>query len=116
MELVEGTTRQEPTAATTRPPGRGGPDGVAAGRRPPRSPTSRAWCTATSSPPTSCCQDERVMVADFGIAKLGEGGDHTQEGTMPGTAYLAPSRWEGPGRRPHRRVLPASPGPFGAAA
>ena len=42
------------------------------------------------------CEDDRVMVADFGIAKLTEGQDHTQEGTMLGTAkYLAPEQVEG---------------------
>ena len=41
-------------------------------------------------------EDERVMVADFGIAKLTEGADHTQEGTMLGTAkYLAPEQVDG---------------------
>ena len=41
-------------------------------------------------------EDDRVMVADFGIAKLAEGADHTQEGTMLGTAkYLAPEQVDG---------------------
>jgi eukaryotic-like serine/threonine-protein kinase len=42
------------------------------------------------------CDDERVMVADFGIAKVAESGDHTKEGTMLGTAkYLAPEQVSG---------------------
>lgn len=41
------------------------------------------------------CEDERVMVADFGIAKLTDA-DHTTEGTMLGTAkYLAPEQVSG---------------------
>ena len=41
------------------------------------------------------CDDERVMVADFGIAKLTDT-DHTTEGTMLGTAkYLAPEQVSG---------------------
>jgi eukaryotic-like serine/threonine-protein kinase len=41
------------------------------------------------------CDDERVMVADFGIAKLTDA-DHTTEGTVLGTAkYLAPEQVQG---------------------
>ncbi len=37
------------------------------------------------------CEDQRVKVADFGIAKLPEGADITQKGTFVGTVrYLAP--------------------------
>ncbi|HEY4378410.1 MAG TPA: serine/threonine-protein kinase, partial [Acidimicrobiales bacterium] len=40
--------------------------------------------------------DGRVLVADFGIAKAAEGGDHTSEGLMVGTAkYVAPEQVEG---------------------
>ena len=42
------------------------------------------------------CDDRRVKVADFGIAKAGLGDDLTQAGTMIGTAkYLAPEQVEG---------------------
>jgi len=42
------------------------------------------------------CPDRRVKVTDFGIAKALEGGDHTDHGTMLGTAkYLAPEQVEG---------------------
>ena len=41
------------------------------------------------------CDDERVMVADFGIAKVTDA-DHTTEGTVLGTAkYLAPEQVQG---------------------
>jgi eukaryotic-like serine/threonine-protein kinase len=39
------------------------------------------------------CADERVMVTDFGIAKIRDDTDHTQAGTMLGTVkYLAPEQ------------------------
>jgi eukaryotic-like serine/threonine-protein kinase len=42
------------------------------------------------------CDDRRVKVADFGIAKAAMGNDLTQAGTMIGTAkYLAPEQVEG---------------------
>ena len=42
------------------------------------------------------CEDHQVKVADFGIAKLPEGTDITQEGTFIGTVrYLAPEQVEG---------------------
>jgi eukaryotic-like serine/threonine-protein kinase len=42
------------------------------------------------------CDDRRVKVADFGIAKATVGSDLTQTGTMIGTAkYLAPEQVEG---------------------
>src|SRR5690554_3706077 len=42
------------------------------------------------------CDDRRVKVADFGIAKAAAGNDLTQAGTMVGTAkYLAPEQVEG---------------------
>ena len=40
--------------------------------------------------------DGRVLVADFGIAKAAQGGDHTEDGAMVGTAkYLAPEQVQG---------------------
>ena len=42
------------------------------------------------------CEDQRVKVADFGIAKLPEGADITQKGTFVGTVrYLAPEQVDG---------------------
>ena len=42
------------------------------------------------------CPDRRTKVTDFGIAKALEAGDHTDVGTMLGTAkYLAPEQVEG---------------------
>ena len=39
------------------------------------------------------CADDRVMVTDFGIAKIRDDTDHTQTGTMLGTVkYLAPEQ------------------------
>ena len=39
------------------------------------------------------CADDRVMVTDFGIAKIRDDTDHTQAGTMLGTVkYLAPEQ------------------------
>ena len=42
------------------------------------------------------CDDSRVMVTDFGIAKVRDDADHTQTGTMLGSVkYLAPEQVEG---------------------
>jgi serine/threonine-protein kinase len=42
------------------------------------------------------CDDHRVMVTDFGIAKIQDNTDHTQTGTMLGSVkYLSPEQVEG---------------------
>jgi serine/threonine-protein kinase len=42
------------------------------------------------------CDDHRVMVTDFGIAKIQDTNDHTQTGTMLGSVkYLSPEQVEG---------------------
>ena len=41
------------------------------------------------------CDDQRVMITDFGIAKIRDDGDHTQTGIMLGSVkYLAPEQVE----------------------
>jgi serine/threonine protein kinase len=42
------------------------------------------------------CDDQRVMVTDFGIAKVRDNSDHTQTGTMLGSVkYVSPEQVEG---------------------
>lgn len=69
--------------------------------------TTTTWCTATSSPPTSCWQPANVLLADtgdglvpkvtdFGIAKVvqeGEVAGHTRAGVAMGTPqYMSPEQ------------------------
>ena len=97
MELVHGITlRQELDRRHSLPPADAVRIGVAVADALAVAHQSRLVHRDIKPANILLCQDERVMVADFGIAKLDEGGDHTKEGTMLGTAkYLAPEQVEG---------------------
>ena len=97
MELVDGITlRQELDRRHSLPPAEAVRIGVAVADALAVAHQSRLVHRDIKPANILLCQDERVMVADFGIAKLDEGGDHTKEGTMLGTAkYLAPEQVEG---------------------
>ena len=97
MELVDGITlRQELDRRHSLPPDEAVRIGVAVADALAVAHQSRLVHRDIKPANILLCQDERVMVADFGIAKLDEGGDHTKEGTMLGTAkYLAPEQVEG---------------------
>lgn len=97
MELVDGVTlRQELDRRHSLPPAEAVRIGVAVADALAVAHQSRLVHRDIKPANILLCQDERVMVADFGIAKLDEGGDHTKEGTMLGTAkYLAPEQVEG---------------------
>ena len=99
MELVHGTTLRAAArrAAASCRPSRSSSIGAAGGRRPRAPPTGPGSSTATSSRPTSSlCADGRVLVTDFGIAKIRDDPDVTQTGTMLGTVkYLAPEQVRG---------------------
>ena len=97
MELVDGITlRQELDRRHSLPPDEAVRVGVAVADALAVAHQSRLVHRDIKPANILLCQDERVMVADFGIAKLDEGGDHTKEGTMLGTAkYLAPEQVEG---------------------
>ena len=97
MELVDGITlRQELDRRHSLPPADAVRIGVAVADALAVAHQSRLVHRDIKPANILLCEDERVMVADFGIAKLDEGGDHTKEGTMLGTAkYLAPEQVEG---------------------
>ena len=97
MELVDGITlRQELDRRHRLPPADAVRIGVAVADALAVAHQSRLVHRDIKPANILLCQDDRVMVADFGIAKLDEGGDHTKEGTMLGTAkYLAPEQVEG---------------------
>ncbi len=96
MELVRGTSlRQHLDEHGRLPPG----EAVAIGARVAEALATahRAGLVHRDIKPANIllCEDERVMVADFGIAKLADA-DHTAEGTVLGTAkYLAPEQVQG---------------------
>ena len=70
--------------------------GAAGGRRPRHRPPRHVVHRDIKPANILLSTDERVLVADFGIAKAFEGADLTVDGAMIGTAkYLAPEQVEG---------------------